>query len=188
MIKHSTIIKVKNVNQTDLGENWWVEVNVKKELKEIIERKSMASELGNVVPLLEDLLQDCLSIGQGGLSLALDLHQESPELLGVHLGPSFCILLESFFDVRRRLHLRHLELPREAHAYSVTRAPHFAGNTRLSVSLMISVNRLLQGRNEIGMDQTIWDLEEVKCGMKMKDESLVSVDGGLSFQLLFRAV
>ena len=119
------------MKRSDLVANWRVKVNAEEEVKEIINSESVASELSNVVPLLEDLLQDCLRMGQSGLSLALDLHQEAPELLGVHVGPSFCILLESFFNVGRRLHLCHLELARKAHANSVTRAPHCTDNKRL---------------------------------------------------------
>lgn len=96
----------------------------------------MARELGNVVPFLEDLLQDGLSRRGGGrvVRLALSLNQEPPQLLRRHVGPTLRVLTERLLHVSRRLRLHHSELPREAHAYPVT--PH----NQITLSLYFSLS------------------------------------------------
>lgn len=83
---------------------------------EIIESESVASELGNVVAPMQDLLNDPLDVGS---VLPLDIHEEPLELLSRHVGAALGVLTEGILHLLRWLRLRHLKLPGEAEAQPV---------------------------------------------------------------------
>ncbi|CAL5431098.1 unnamed protein product [Camellia sinensis] len=88
---------------------------MKEEVVEIIESESVPWEFGNMVSFMEDLFHYALSVGDRDTCFTLNLRQEPPDLLRRHVDSICRILVERFLDVRRRIRLRDLESPREAH-------------------------------------------------------------------------
>ena len=102
----------------------------------IIKGESGPGELGNMMPPVENQLQDPLSIRDGGSDVVLALHQEPQQLLRRHVSPTFRVPPERLLDVGRRLRLRQSELPLEADTHAVT--PH-----SLSLRLRVYFSQVL---------------------------------------------
>lgn len=85
----------------------------------IVKSESVSGKLGNVMPLVQNLLDYLLSIGDGSSGVTLHIHQESPKLLSRHVGGAVGVLLKVILNVGRRTGLYDFELPNEAHTQSV---------------------------------------------------------------------
>jgi len=102
-----------------------IEIIIKQEMEKIIKIKWMSTVSRQMMPPIDNFLHDLLCLRQRAVKLVLVQNQESPELIGHHVGPTIRELGKNLFHVFGWLSLRDLELSVKKIKHLVIIAPHF---------------------------------------------------------------
>lgn len=95
----------------DLSFDGPVEIISEEEVKEVVEIERAVVIAGEMVAALDNLIDDRQGVLNGRSLLALPLHQEPTELIGINVVAAVSYLSERGNDVGRRLDLADLKFP-----------------------------------------------------------------------------